>query len=135
MKTTKLLSGILFVGVLATATGIASAEETPTPTTPVTEVTATPTPTPTPTPSIVISNSRAQLDLTREQWENGYYSNPYSDAEMVHEPTAIDLTHPSYDASPEVWSNWYMARVENCKTLTKDREYIDCMYRPWVYGF
>lgn len=119
---------------------IANAEESAPPTT-ISTPTATPTPTPEtfPTPTnfvcAVISNSRAQLDRTREQWENECYSNPYSDAEMVHEPTAIDLTHPSYDASPEVWSDWYGARVENCKVLTKDREYIDCMYRPWVYGF
>ena len=139
-----MITGLVLLGAIASSTVMANAQETPAPT-PAPVVSAEPTATPTPTPEkfptpnnfvcAVISNSRAQLTRTREQWENECYSNPYSDAEMVHEPTAIDLTHPSYDASPEVWSDWYGARVENCKVLTKDREYIDCMYRPWIYGF
>jgi hypothetical protein len=132
-----ILASLAIVSVPA-VNGQALAEDAPI-------VVATATPTPAPTPEIfptptnfvcaVISNSRAQLTRTREQWENECYSNPFTDEEMAHEPNAADLTHPGYDASPEAWSDWYGARVESCKVLTKDAEYIECMYRPWIYGF
>ena len=142
MKIKQAFAGLALVVVLAATAAVANAQETSAPT-PHTAVSAEPTasatpeifPTPTNFVCAVISNSRAQLTRTREQWENECYSNPFSDAEMAHEPNAADLTHPSYDASPEVWGEWYMARVESCKVLTKDAEYIECMYRPWIYGF
>lgn len=134
MKTTKLLSATILLAVVATTTAIANAEEiiTPTPTQSVVETTPTPiaTPVSTPTPT-----QKAQLSLTKEEWENGNYSNPYSDDESGHEPNAADLAGPGEGASIEEVNAWWMARVENCKTLTTDKEYIDCMWRPWVYGF
>jgi hypothetical protein len=142
MKKTQMITGLVLLGAIASSAVIANAQETPAPTpTPVVSAEPTATPTPETFPAqvnevcTVISNSRAQLTRTREQWENECYSNPFTDEEMAHELTAIDLTHPGYDASPEAWSDWYGARVESCKVLTKDREYIECMYRPWIYGF
>lgn len=136
MKTTKLLSATILLAVVATTTAIANAEEitTPTPTQSAVETTPTPTATPvsTPTPT---PTQKAQLSLTKEEWENGNYSNPYSDDESGHEPNAADLAGPGEGASIEEVNAWWMARVENCKTLTTDKEYIDCMWRPWVYGF
>lgn len=134
MKMTKLLSTTILLTVVATTTAIASAEETPTPTpTPsVVETTPTPTATPVATPT---PTQKAQLSLTKEEWEDGNYSNPYSDDESGHEPNAADLAGPGEGASIEEVNEWWMARVENCKTLTKDAEYIDCMWRPWIYGF
>ena len=142
MKIKQVFAGIALVVVLAATAAVANAQETSAPT-PQPAVSAEPTasatpeifPTPTNFVCAVISNSRAQLTRTREQWENECYSNPFTDEEMAHEPNAADLTHPGYDASPEAWSDWYGARVESCKVLTKDAEYIECMYRPWIYGF
>lgn len=134
MKTTKLLSATILLAVVATTTAIANAEEitTPTPTQSAVETTPTPTATPVSTPT---PTQKAQLSLTKEEWENGNYSNPYSDDESGHEPNAADLAGPGEGASIEEVNAWWMARVENCKTLTTDKEYIDCMWRPWVYGF
>ena len=134
MKTTKLLSATILLAVVATTTAIANAEEitTPTPTQSAVEITPTPTATPVSTPT---PTQKAQLSLTKEEWENGNYSNPYSDDESGHEPNAADLAGPGEGASIEEVNAWWMARVENCKTLTTDKEYIDCMWRPWVYGF
>ena len=142
MKINQAFAGIALAVVLAATAAVANAQETSAPT-PQPAVSAEPTasatpeifPTPTNFVCAVISNSRAQLTRTREQWENECYSNPFTDEEMAHEPNAADLTHPGYDASPEAWSDWYGARVESCKVLTKDAEYIECMYRPWIYGF
>ena len=142
MKIKQAFAGIALVVALAATAAVANAQETSAPT-PQPAVSAEPTasatpeifPTPTNFVCAVISNSRAQLTRTREQWENECYSNPFTDEEMAHEPNAADLTHPGYDASPEAWSDWYVARVESCKVLTKDAEYIECMYRPWIYGF
>jgi hypothetical protein len=142
MKIKQVFAGIALVVALAATAAVANAQETSAPT-PQPAVSAEPTasatpeifPTPTNFVCAVISNSRAQLTRTREQWENECYSNPFTDEEMAHEPNAADLTHPGYDASPEAWSDWYGARVESCKVLTKDAEYIECMYRPWIYGF
>ena len=142
MKIKQAFAGIALVVALAATAAVANAQETSAPT-PQPAVSAAPTasatpeifPTPTNFVCAVISNSRAQLTRTREQWENECYSNPFTDEEMAHEPNAADLTHPGYDASPEAWSDWYGARVESCKVLTKDAEYIECMYRPWIYGF
>lgn len=142
MKIKQVWAGLALLVVIAGSAAIANAQET-SPPTPAPVVSAEPsasaTPEPFPTQAnggcAVISNSRAQLTRTREQWENECYSNPFTDEEMVHEPNAADLTHPSYDSSPEVWSDWYGTRVESCKVLTKDAEYIECMYRPWIYGF
>jgi hypothetical protein len=142
MKIKQAFAGVALVVVLAATAAVANAQETSAPT-PQPAVSAEPSasatpeifPTPTNFVCAVISNSRAQLTRTREQWENECYSNPFTDEEMAHEPNAADLTHPGYDASPEAWSDWYGARVESCKVLTKDAEYIECMYRPWVYGF
>jgi hypothetical protein len=142
MKIKQAFAGIALVVALAATAAVANAQETSAPT-PQPAVSAEPTasatpeifPTPTNFVCAVISNSRAQLTRTREQWENECYSNPFTDEEMAHEPNAADLTHPGYDASPEAWSDWYGARVESCKVLTKDAEYIECMYRPWIYGF
>ena len=136
MKKMKLIAGLVLVGAIATTTVIANAEET---TAPIEVPTSTPTPvaTPTPTPTLTVSevSKHPQMSLTKSDWENGNYSNPYSDAESGHEPNAADLAGPGEGASKEEVNEWWMARVENCKTLTKDAEYIDCMWRPWVYGF
>ena len=76
------------------------------------------------------------MSLTKEEWEAGGYTNPYTtDEESGYEPNAGINPGPGVGASLEEVNAWYMARVENCKTLTKDAEYIDCMWRPWVYGF
>ena len=144
MKIKQVLAGAALLVAIAASAAIANAQEISTPApAPAPAVSAEPTASATPEPfptqangvCAVISNSRAQLTRTREQWENECYSNPFTDEEMAHEPNAADLTHPSFDASPEVWSDWYGARVESCKVLTKDAEYIECMYRPWIYGF
>lgn len=134
MKTTKLLSATILLAVVATTTAIANAEEIPTPTTTVVETEPTPTTTPTPT-EIVYDNSYSQLEQDKSVWQNTAYSNPYTEAELEHEPNAADLAAPSVDASSEEWNAWWMGRVANCEILTKDAEYIDCMWRPWVYGF
>lgn len=137
MKKMKLITGLVLVGAIATSTVIANAEET---TAPIEVPTSTPTPvaTPTPTPTLTVSevSKHPQMSLTKSDWEAGNYSNPYTtDEESGYEPNADVNPGPGLGASKEEVNLWWMARVENCKTLTKDAEYIDCMWRPWVYGF
>lgn len=141
MKKMILITGLVLVGALSATAVIATAEETATPTT-VTTPTPTPTPsevaTPTPTPSLSVSkmSEHPQMSLTKEQWEAGGFTNPYTtDEESGYEPNAHINPGPGLGASKEEVNAWWMARVENCKTLTEHKKYIDCMWRPWVYGF
>ena len=137
MKKMILITGLVLVGAVSATAVIANAEETVAPT-----VVNTPTPTPsevaTPTPTISVSeiSSHPQMSLTKDDWEDGGYSNPYTtDEQSGYEPNADVNPGPGLGASKEEVNEWWMARVENCKTLTDDKKYIDCMWRPWVYGF
>jgi hypothetical protein len=140
MKKIHLLTGLVLLGAIAASAAIANAQEnaapTPTPTPTTVLVVETPTPTPTPTLAVSKMSDHPQMSLTREEWEAGGFTNPYTtDEESGYEPNAHINPGPGEGASLEEVNAWYRARVENCKTLTEHKKYIDCMWRPWVYGF
>ena len=142
MKTKQAITGLVLLVVIAASAAMASAVENasstdaPTPTEVLVVETPTAAPSPTPRLSVSETSKHPQMSLTKEEWEAGGYTNPYTtDEESGYEPNAGINPGPGEGASLEEVNAWYMARVENCKTLTKDAEYIDCMWRPWVYGF
>jgi hypothetical protein len=142
MKKKQAITGLALLVVIAASAAMASAQEnatpapTPTPATVLVVETPGPSPSATPTLSVSETSKHPQMSLTKEEWEAGGYTNPYTtDEESGYEPNAGINPGPGEGASLEEVNAWYMARVENCKTLTKDAEYIDCMWRPWVYGF
>jgi len=104
--------------------------------TPTTTPTVVPTPTPTPSLSVSKMSDHPQMSLTRDEWEAGGFTNPYTtDEQSGYEPNAHLNPGPGEGASLEEVNNWFRARIENCKVLTEDKKYIDCVWRPWVYGF
>jgi hypothetical protein len=140
MKKVHLLTGLVLLVAIAASAAIANAQEnaTPTPTPTPTAVSVIETPTPTPTPTLAVSkmSGHPQMSLTREEWEAGGFTNPYTtDEDSGYEPNAHINPGPGEGASLEEVNAWWMARVENCNTLTDHKKYIDCMWRPWVYGF
>ncbi len=135
-----MITGLVLLGAVAASAAMANTQETttPTPTPTPTAISVVETPTPTPTPTLAVSkmSDHPQMSLTKEEWEAGGFTNPYTtDEQSGYEPNAHINPGPGEGASLEEVNAWYMARVENCKTLTDDKKYIDCMWRPWVYGF